>query len=133
MMPAPDTRAAAPRRSHLGLRVLVLAWGIQAIVTQSLLVREALVLMYGSEFAWGLVLFAWLFGVAAGATIGGRIAGHLRRPDVALAAVLIALSVAACVELWIFRGARSWLGVEPGELLPLGKTALAAVLFISPV
>ncbi|MBN2562307.1 MAG: hypothetical protein JXQ75_15385 [Phycisphaerae bacterium] len=121
-----------PRRRRIGLGVLVVAWGLQAIVMQSLLVREALVLMFGSEFAWGIVLFAWLLGIAVGAAAGGWAAGRLRRADVALVAVLMALSVAACAELWVFRGARAWLGIGPGELLPLAKTALAAMLFISP-
>ena len=120
------------RRRRTALGVLVLAWGVQAIVTQSLLLREALVLMFGSEFAWGVVLFAWLFGVAVGALLGGRLAqgGQTNRR---LVAVLLTLSAAACLELWLFRGARAWLGVAPGELLPLTKTALAAMLFVSPV
>jgi len=111
----------------------VLAWGVQAIVAQSLLVREALVLMYGSEFAWGVVLFAWLLGVAVGGLTGGRLAGWLRRPDGWLAVVLVLLSLAVCAEIWVFRGARAWLGTRPGELLPLPRTALAAMLFVSPV
>jgi len=111
----------------------VLAWGVQAIVAQSLLVREALVLMYGSEFAWGVGLVAWLLGVAVGGLTGGRLAGWLRRPDVWLAVVLVLLSLAVCAEIWVFRGARAWLGTRPGELLPLPRTALAAMLFGSPV
>ncbi len=123
---------SSDRWRRVWLSVLVMAWGAQAIVTQSLLLREALVLMFGSEFAWGVVLFAWLLGVAVGAAFGGWLAERLPRADVGLVAVLLVLSVAACVELWVFRGARAWLGVEPGELLPLPKTALAAVLFVSP-
>jgi spermidine synthase len=127
---------ASETQRRLKLAALVVAWGIQAIVTQSILLREALVLMFGSEFAWGLVLFAWLGGVAVGATLVGRatraaVADH--RAGIGLVVVLLALGVASCVELWIFRGARAWLGVGPGELLPLPKTALAAVLFVSPV
>ena len=114
------------------LCILLLSWGMQAIVTQSLLLREALVLMFGSEFAWGVVLFAWLFGVAVGGVLGGWMAQRVPRPDVALVVVLTALSAAACLELWVFRGARAWLGIPAGELLPLPKTALAAVLFVSP-
>jgi spermidine synthase len=126
------TSATGPR---VWLGLLVVAWGAQAIVTQSLLLREALVLMFGSEFAWGIVLFAWLLGVALGALLGGWLAEReavRRRPDVGLVVVLLLLSVAACVELWVFRGARAWLGIQPGELLPLPKTALAAMLFVSP-
>jgi len=128
-----DGRAqpGAPLRVVLGL--VVLAWGIQAIVTQSLLLREAMVLMFGNEFAWGVVLFAWLFGVACGGLLGPSLGARLASVDLALAAVLLVLSGAACVELWVFRGARGWLGVEPGELLPLPTTALAAMVFISPV
>ncbi len=118
-------------RRRLALGLLVLAWGVQAIVTQSLLVREALVLMFGSEFAWGVVLFAWLFGVSFGALLGGR-AARRGRADLRLVVVLLMLSGAACIELWIFRGARAWLRVAPGELLPLAKTAAAALLFVAP-
>ena len=128
----PDMLCENERHHRLWLGALVLAWGIQAIVTQSLLLREALVLMFGSEFAWGIVLFAWLFGVAVGAAFGGWLAERVPRADLALVGVLLALSVAACVELWVFRGGRAWLGVDPGELLPLPRTALAAVLFVSP-
>ena len=144
---ATAARETPGRRTGLGL--LVLAWGVQAIIAQSLLLREALVLMFGSEFAWGVVLFAWLMGVALGATAGGRLSrrwaagaaatsqqghgGRSVRADVALVAVLVALSVSVPIELWVFRGARAWLGVQPGELLPLGRSAIAAVLFVSPV
>jgi spermidine synthase len=121
------------RRWWLG--ALVVAWGAQAIVTQTLLLREAIVLMYGSEFAWGVVLCAWLLGVAGGAKLGAGLtstrAGQTRA-DVGLVAVLTLLGLAACVDLWVFRGARAWLGVGPGELLPLPKIALAALLLVSP-
>ncbi len=94
-----DTRVAARHaggRLRVCLALVVIAWGVQAIVIQSLLLREALVLMYGSEFAWGIVLFAWLFGVAVGAAVGGRVGERIRRPDVGLVVVLLALSIAAC-------------------------------------
>ncbi len=135
MMSTPDappssTDAKRPLRAPLSL--VVLAWGSQAIVTQSLLLRETVVLMYGSEFAWGVVLFAWLLGVAAGAAVGGRLARRFRRAESTLMGVLLGLGVVACLDLWVFRGARPWLGIEPGELLPLPQTVLAALLFVSP-
>jgi len=102
-----DRRRSADRLSRRAwLSAVVVGWGGQAIVTQSLLLREAIVLMFGSEFAWGVVLFAWLFGVAVGAALGGWMAERLPRPEVGLVTVLLALSVAACVELWLFRGRR---------------------------
>ncbi len=131
---------SSARAARAALAVAVFAWGVQAIVTQSLLVREALVLMSGIEFAWGVVFFAWLLGVAVGAVVGGRLADRRARglrfgvdPVVALAVVLAMLSAAVPFEIWVFRGARTWLGVPPGELLPLGETMIAAVAFLAPV
>ncbi len=134
-MAAPHGIARRLDRRRVWLGALVVAWGMQAIVTQSLLLREAMVLMYGSELAWGIVLFAWLLGVAVGAAMGGRATNWAviqTRSEPSLIVVLVALSIAACVELWVFRGARAWLGIGPGELIPLTKTALAALLFVSP-
>jgi len=128
--PAPPHSAA--RRFRLALGALVVVWGAQAIVTQSLLLREALVLMFGSEFAWGVVLFAWLLGVAVGGALGGWLSERVRRPDGWLVGVLMTLSAVACGVLWVFRGARAWLGVGPGELLPLPTTVLAALLLVTP-
>jgi len=125
--PQPPSRLAP-----VGLGLLVLAWGIQAIVTQSLLLREALVLMFGSELAWGIVLFAWLFGVAIGAMLGSTAVERVRRPDITLVIDLIALGILSCAAIWMFRGGRAWLGVEPGELLPLVKIALVAIGFVTP-
>ncbi|MFH1418156.1 MAG: fused MFS/spermidine synthase [Planctomycetota bacterium] len=120
-----------PHCPRVSLALLAVAWGAQAILAQSLLLREALVLMFGSEFAWGIVLFAWLLGVAIGGLLGGRLAAW-RRPDILLVATLVGLSVATGVEIWLFRSARGWLDVAAGELLPLPTTALVALLFIPP-
>lgn len=131
-----DVSGTGDSGARAGLGVLVFAWGAQAIVAQSLLLREALVLMYGSELAWGIVLFAWLLGVALGAVLGGRMAetqcGRTHAAGLLLA-VLLGLSAATCADLWIFRGARAWLGAGVGELLPLPRAAWAALLFITPV
>ncbi len=118
-------------RPRVSLALLAVAWGAQAILAQSLLLREALVLMFGSEFAWGIVLFAWLLGVAIGGLLGGGLSAR-RRPDVVLVATLVGLSAATCIELWLFRSVRGWLDVPVGELLPLPTTALVALLFITP-
>ncbi len=121
------------RRLGVWSGVFVLAYGGVSIAIQSLLLREAMVLMFGSELAWGIVLFAWLLGISLGALAGGALVGRLRNVDVALAMMLIALGACACVEIWIFGGLRAWLGVGPGELLPLPYSVVAALLFVTPV
>ncbi len=123
---------AADRRSRVWLSAVVLAWGMQAIVTQSILLREAFVLMFGSELAWGIVLSAWLAGVAVGSWLAGWAVQRWVRAELGLTAVLTGLCVVSCAELWLFRGARASLGVAPGEFLPLTATALAAIALVSP-
>ncbi len=130
------TRRIHPLRAHrLGVwsGVFVLAYGGVSIVIQSLLLREAMVLMFGSELAWGIVLFAWLLGISLGALVGGALVERLRNVDIALALTLIVLGACASVEIWIFGGLRAWFGIEQGELLPLIYSAVAALLFVTPV
>lgn len=58
-------------RKRLAGSFLVL--GITSLVAQVLAVRELLVIFYGNEFFMGWTLFAWLFWVAVGALLAGRI------------------------------------------------------------
>ncbi len=129
-----DESSMQPSRwqPRLAFGGVVLVLGIQAIVSQSLLIREALVLMFGSEVAWSLVLTAWLLGVALGGILSGRWEPEREQLDLALVGALIALSVTVIIDIWIFRGARGWLGAGPGELLPLSTTVWSAVLFVVP-
>jgi len=133
MQPDRLTVQCAPAQVRLAwLALAVLAWGLQAVVTQAVLLREAVVLMSGNELAWGIVLFAWLLGVAVGAAVGGCVAKHRQHLDCWLSFVLLLLGVSGIVDLWLFRTARAWLGLQPGELLPLAQTAGAALLLITP-
>ena len=47
--------------------------GCYATIAQVLLVREFLVVFYGSELCLGIIFGSWLLGVALGAAIAGRI------------------------------------------------------------
>ncbi len=125
-------RSPATRRHPYLLPVVVLAWGVQAIVTQSLLLREATVLMSGSELVWGIVLSTWLAGVAGGAWIGGRVARTAACSHLALTVTLLLLGVLACASIWGFREARAICGIGPGELLSLGTVAAVATVLVLP-
>lgn len=115
------------------VQVLVVAWGAQAVILQAVLVREALVLMSGNELAWGIVLGAWLAGVALGGATGGSLAGRVRRPARLLALAAMCLALAGCIDLWLFRGALGWLRMTAGELVSAEwMLALSAVL-VTPI
>ena len=127
------TEHRLPRTS---LAILLAAWGGQAIVSQTLLLREASVLMFGSELSWGVVLAAWLLGVGVGASIGGRASRAAclrRRLPILLVAILVTLTWATLADLWAFRSARGWLGLQAGVMLPLTTTVWTAVGLVTPI
>lgn len=135
MVVMPLREATTPATAQGCSRVLsavALAWGAQAIVIQSLLLREATVLMSGTELVWGIVLSAWLAGVAIGAWIGGRLSRRTGRARAGLAIVLLLLSLLSCASFWGFREARSFCGVGPGEMLSFGKAAIVAAYLVIP-
>ncbi|HHT9154362.1 MAG TPA: hypothetical protein ACFYD5_00960 [Candidatus Tripitaka sp. YC43] len=54
------------------LLTAVVLIGTQATMAQVILVRELLVVFYGNELCLGVILGAWLFGVALGAGLGAK-------------------------------------------------------------
>lgn len=98
--------------------------GFAAAIGQVVLLREAMAALGGSELAWGLVLAAWLAGMALGARAGG-----FGRAGGAVGPVLVlALALAGVVLL---RAAPALAGRAPGEVLSLAHALwiwVAAVL-----
>lgn len=126
---------ATPKVSPLGFGragLLMLIAGGQAILGQSILLREASVLMAGNELAWGIVFAAWLAGIAVGAAFGGRLARVSQRAGLLLAVVLIGTNGLLATSLWFFREARPAFGIGPGEVFAPTMMALAALLLVFP-
>ncbi len=115
------------------LSLVIITWGVQVIVTQSILLREVTVLVFGSELAWGMVLFSWLLGVSVGASIAGAFAERMSRAEIWLTVVLIFLTATSCTVLWLIRDARGWLEVGPGVLMTIGQTVEVALVCVTPV
>ncbi len=91
------------------IRCLV-ALGFAAAVAQAVLMREAMVVLAGSELAWGAVLATWLAGMALGARWGVRHGGRL----LADAAPFL-LPVAALAGVIVLDAAPRLAGTAPGE------------------
>jgi len=124
----PDRRCAAA----VSLSAVVFGWGALAILAQSLLLRESLVLFFGSELSWGIVLGSWLLGVAIGGGLGGVAAGRADRASRRFAVVAILFVLFVPATIWLLRGSRAWLGVGTGEYVPLAASALLSLGFIGP-
>lgn len=86
--------------------------GVATVVSQSILLREAMAAMGGSELALGLVMALWLTGMGLGARLGVRLGPQ------GFAQILPTVTlVAAAAGMVLFRAAPSIVGATAGESL----------------
>ena len=92
--------------------------GAYALIAQSLLLRQFLVVMHGNEIAVGLFFVWWFCGIGIGAESAGRVVGRLRRTE-ATAAIGLAFGAILPVAMLIamktsFAASGEAAGVAPG-------------------
>jgi spermidine synthase len=117
----------------VGVAALFFVLGALAITAQTVLVRELLVLLHGTELMLGLALSAWLAWIAVGAGVGSVLARRARRPRLCLWSWLVAAGPALVLEVPLVRLAPGLAGIDPG-LVPsfaqgLGLAVVAALPF----
>lgn len=115
------------------MRIPLAALGFTSIVAQVVLMRELVVIFYGNELLFGLVLMAWLAWVALGSW-------GLARPAVRLgpgpAAFGVGLTLAGALwlaQIILVRNLRTLLGVTPGAYVEFGSMVAAVLLVLAPV
>ena len=106
-------------------------FGALALVSQVLLVRQLLVVFYGSEMIVALVLAGWLVGVSLGAKVMGA-AGDRPAPERGLVfgPLLWILALAGLMAL-SFR-LSSFMGLSPGEVAPLDRIMIWTLVLTCP-
>jgi len=119
------------RRTTILVAAFVL--GAYALCAQAMLLREAQVLLFGSELSWGLVLALWLGGVAIGAQAGGWALQRSARPHLAFSVAALAMPPLLLGEIVLLRVARSLAGVGPGEYVGPGAMLLITLAATLPV
>lgn len=98
-----------PRTNPAGTTLLL---GVSTVIAQSILLREAMAAMGGSETAWGLVMALWLTGMGLGARLG--VGFGTNRLTTSLPAIVLVL---AGIGTLLFRAAPTIVGAAPGETL----------------
>jgi spermidine synthase len=108
-------------------RATVFLVGFATVGAQALLVREAMAAMGGSELAWGVVMFLWLFGMAGGARLGVRLgSARLAAWLPTLVLILAGLGVVA------LRAAPAVIGAAPGETVTTASAIWLWIVAIVP-
>jgi spermidine synthase len=111
------------------IAVIAFFCGAYAVISQSYLAREFLVVFLGNEMSLAVLLAGWLAGVAGGARIA-RARAFARRGAYALSLCLAAWVVLLPVAVLAVRMSRSILGVPVGNLAPLSSIVIAACGFV---
>ncbi len=109
--------------------------GMGGIIGQILLLREFLVVAHGNELIMGIILANWLVLEAAGAFLGGRVAGKPGSSSGAIySGLLIAYAVLLPAAIALTRPSPQLLfGLAPGEAVGLGPVFLSSLLLLTPV
>ncbi|HHQ48003.1 MAG TPA: hypothetical protein ENK19_03870, partial [Acidobacteria bacterium] len=110
-----------PTNRHLA------ALGFATVLAQSVLLREAMSALGGSELAWGVVLFTWLAGMAAGAALTMRRGA----PRWGLAMPVLSLVLAA-LGVVLLRAAPALTGGAGGEAIGTAQAAWLWPLAVFP-
>jgi len=106
--------------------------GCYATIAQVLIIREFLVVFFGSELCIGIVLGTWLFGVASGAAIGGRVAGRFKNHLSPFIIVLVLMCLILPLELVLIRVLRLILNVPAGQYIPMLSLLFSSIGIITP-
>ena len=76
---------------------------------------------------------AWLAGVGVGGWLGGYPARRAVRPERWLASIVGTFALLGPTGIVLLRCARGWLGVGPGEYVPIAAMFWLSGLFVSPL
>ena len=106
--------------------------GCYATIAQVLIIREFLVVFFGSELCIGIILGTWLLGIASGAAAGGRVAGRFKNHLSAFIIVLVLMCVILPLELVLIRILRLILNVPAGQYIPMLSLLFSSICIITP-
>lgn len=113
------------------MKLNTIAIGIAVIMSQVIVLREAMVFFTGSELAIGVVLGCWLLFSAMGSFIAGRISSH--KSFIWFVAFQFFLVLFFFVEIYLLRNAGSLIGLPLGETLPLLDILKYSLVLIAPL
>lgn len=116
-------------RVRSATRAALVLLGFTAVTAQVALMRELIVVFYGSEVSLGLMLASWLLWTSAGSAVLGR--AHDRSPVRPVAVLQVLLALALPLTILAVRSSKLTFHPLPGEVLGPGPMLLVAFVTLS--
>jgi spermidine synthase len=98
------------------------------MIGQIIILREFIVVFYGNELSLGVILATWLFWVAFGSAVLGRITDRLGSKQKLLSYSQILLSFILPLNILLIRNIKSFMGISPGEIVGLAPIFMSSFL-----
>ena len=119
-------------RPTIGLVLSFCSIGALALVLQTLLLREFLVIFSGNELGLGFVFSFWLLGVTVGAFVSGHIAKYVKDGIIPFVTILILFVIISPFSLYFVRFSRHLWDIPVGQYASFSKLALTTALISIP-
>jgi len=109
----------------------ILLKGFSAVIAQTLLIRELLVIFYGNELTFSVILCIWLISGAIGSGLLAGLFNKIKEPlrPFCLFQVLLAFWLPCAIIL--IRTSKTFLSVSPGEVLNIAQISIIALASLS--
>ena len=113
----------------LKLKTSAFILGLTSMIGQIIIIRELLVVFYGNELSLGIILASWLFWVAFGSMVLGRLVDLIHSKEKFLSYIQLAISIVLPLNIFFIRFIKSILKIQAGQII--GLTQMLSVSFVS--
>jgi len=114
---------------NLKLNTSAFILGLTSMIGQIIIIRELIVVFYGNELSLGVILASWLFWVAFGSLILGRLVDFIPSKEKFLSYIQLAISIIVPLNIFFIRFIKSILKIQAGQII--GLTQMLSVSFVS--
>ncbi|MDD5680043.1 MAG: fused MFS/spermidine synthase [Candidatus Omnitrophica bacterium] len=105
--------------------------GATSISAQIIILRELLTIFYGNELSIGTILAGWLLLISAGSIIAGKFCEHIKRKLESFSVILMLLSFAIPLTVFLSRTIKHAMGLMPGEIIGFGPVFYISIIALS--
>ena len=105
--------------------------GLTSMIGQIIIIRELIVVFYGNELSLGVILAGWLFWIAIGSGVLGRITDKIKHKEKLLSYIQVLTSIILPLNILLIRNIKTILKISSGKVIGLGPMFGASFVSLS--
>lgn len=117
----------------MSLIILPLVLGVTSIISQTLLLREFVVVFYGNETTYAFVLGAWLFWIAFGSFVASLLIPPIRTVRRSISLCLFLIPVILPLSVIAVRVIKNFAGLKIGEMASIIHIFWGSFILVMPL